>query len=121
MIRRQNGHSALVEPIPPILAKRLEQPSSSRRPAGQTAYASKDLLAALHDSRRRRSKTNQQNGDQGEHRTGDEIVGVAISWPRERRLRGKGKGKEENLIIWVIPVFEDVSIGSMVCLIIGHN
>lgn len=73
---------AVVEPIPPVLLKRLEEPCGSR--SGQVAYASKELYAVL--------KRN---------------AGVSISWPRERRL-SKGKGRE-TLVIWVEAV-EDVSI-----------
>lgn len=108
MYRAQTGQRAVVEPIPPILARRLEQPSSSKQPAGQTAYASKDLFTALVATRRRQRK-GISNGDEVHT---EERIGIAVSWPKERRLVDKGKGREDILVIWVIPVFDDVSLAT---------
>ena len=110
MYRIQHSLRAVVEPIPPILAKRLEQPSSSKRPAEQAAYASKELYAALVSARQKQRNTAKRNGHDD---TEEEYVGVAVSWPRERRLEGKGKGREGSLVIWVVPVFDDVSFHTL--------
>jgi peroxin-6 len=106
MYRARTWQRAVVEPIPPILLRRLEQPSSSKQPTGQTAYASKDLFTALVASQRRQRKV--VNGNNGED--DEERIGVAVTWPKESRLVDKGKGREGNLVIWVIPVFYDVSL-----------
>lgn len=87
----RRGIAAVVEPIPPVLLKRLDGPSTSRLGTGQTGYASAELYAALRKGR-----------------ADGEDVGVAFKWPSERRLPGKGK-ERETLVIWVAPLDHDVS------------
>lgn len=81
-----------VQPLSLSGSSRLGQSSSSTRPTTDTAFASTALWHTLRHGRSRHDD--------------EDTLSVAVQWPEERRIRGKGKSR--NLIVQVQLAPDDI-------------
>ena len=102
---------ASVQPIPPHLAKLVHGPSSSTAP--DVAYATADICDRLG----RGELSDDDDGADDNDLSGESVDGrgrmAAVSWPKERRIdrhvKGKGRAREDALVILVKQLPQEVS------------
>jgi hypothetical protein len=88
MKRRPIPLKVEVRPLPHLPSTRLGESSGSAHPLDDTAYATSALYSSL-------TSPIGISGDDAQ------TIYVAVEWPEDRRLAGKGKAK--NLVVLVKP------------------
>lgn len=87
-----------VQPLSLSGASRLGESSSSTRRTDDTAFASTALWQALNLARKGEAIR--------------DTFSVAVEWPEERRIRGKGKSR--NLVVQVQPAGDEI-VSHLLC------